>query len=232
MQLTVREVARLWQVSENVVYGWVRDGGLPAERLNDQYRFNRAELLEWATLRKMSIPQAFFQLGNGYGLHLDEALQAGGIFHDVKGANKEAVLRSVVEAMPLPANCDRAFLLQVFLSRESLGSTGVGDGLALPHPRYPMVLPIERPFITVNFLEQPIPYASADGKPVHTLFALLSPTVHTHLKLLARLSCGLQDPEFRAAIKRRAPAEEILRHAHRIEADFARPETKVPAEAH
>src|SRR5207302_1584437 len=86
------------------------------------------------------------------------------------------VNEAVVGAMPLPAGLDRNFLMQVFLSRESLGSTGVGDGIALPHPRYPMVLPIERPFITVNFLEQPIPYASADGKPVHTLFALLSPT--------------------------------------------------------
>jgi PTS system nitrogen regulatory IIA component len=222
MQLTVRDIAQMWKVDENTVYHWVADDKLPAETVHGNYRFNRTELLEWATLHKMVIPPELFRWGNG-GAHpaLDEALRLGGVLYKVQGADKETILRTIVDAMPLPSDCDRTILLQVFLSRESLGSTAVGDGIALPHPRYPMVLPVPQPFITLTFLEQPIPYGAADRQPVHTLFALVSPTMRVHLALLARLSCALRDPEFREVVRRRAPRDEILLHARRLEASFA-----------
>jgi PTS system nitrogen regulatory IIA component len=221
MQLTVRDIAQMWKVHENVVYRWVADDKLPAETVNGQYRFNRTELLEWATLHKMVIPPELFRWGNG-GTHpaVDEALRLGGMLYQVKGTDKESILQTVVDAMPLPSDLDRTILLQVFLSRESLGSTAVGDGIALPHPRYPMVLPVPQPFITLTFLEKPIPYGAADRQPVHTLFALVSPTMRVHLALLARLSCALRDEEFRAAVRRQAPRDEILSHARRVEASL------------
>jgi len=49
MQLTVRDVAKLLAVNEKTVYRWVQQSSLPGYRVNNQYRFNRAELLEWAT---------------------------------------------------------------------------------------------------------------------------------------------------------------------------------------
>jgi len=52
MQLTVRDAAKLLAVSEKTIYRWINQGSLPAYRVNEQYRFNRAELLEWATARK------------------------------------------------------------------------------------------------------------------------------------------------------------------------------------
>jgi PTS system nitrogen regulatory IIA component len=224
MQLTVRDVARLLNVQENAVYRWVKEDQLRAEEVNGQYRFNRSDLLEWATLRsKLVFPPEFFQMGGGDApITLDKALHFGGIHHNVKGADKESVLRAVVALMPLPPACDRDFLLQVLLTRESLGSTGIGEGIALPHPRYPMVLPVPHPFITLCFLEQPIPYAGGDGQPVHTLFALVSPNVRQHLGLLARLSCALSDPAFRDAVRRQRPGDELLVHACRVEETFAK----------
>jgi PTS system nitrogen regulatory IIA component len=82
------------------------------------------------------------------------------------------------------------------------------------------VLPVPQPFITLTFLEKPIPYGAADQQPVHTLFALVSPTMRVHLALLARLSCALRDEEFRAAVRRQAPRDEILSHARRVEASL------------
>jgi PTS system nitrogen regulatory IIA component len=224
MQLTVRDIAHMWKVHENTVYRWVADDKLPAETVNGQYRFNRTELLEWATLHKMAIPPELFRWGNG-GAHpaLDEALRLGGVFYNLKGDDRETILQAIVEGMPLPGDCDRTILLQVLLSRESLGSTAVGDGIALPHPRYPMVLPVPQPFITLTFLEKPIPYGTADQQPVHTLFALVSPTMRVHLALLARLSCALRDSEFRDVVRRRAPREEILLRARQLGASFAAP---------
>ena len=66
MQLTVRDVARLLKVDENAVYRWVKEDQLRAEEINGQYRFNRSDLLEWATLRsKLVFPPEFFQMGGG-----------------------------------------------------------------------------------------------------------------------------------------------------------------------
>src|SRR5262249_19313056 len=141
MQLTVRDAARLLQVGENVIYRWISEQGLPAEQVSGQYRFNRAELLEWATIRKMSVSPTLIA-GNGRPApSLHDPRRRAGIHARVPGATKEAALREATQRMPLPANLDRDFLLQVFLSREAQSSTGVGDGIALPHPRYPTVLP-------------------------------------------------------------------------------------------
>lgn len=221
-QLSVREVSKMLKVPESVVNGWVGASGLPAERVNGQYRFNRSELLEWATQHQQDLPPEIFHAENGNGLvSLEQALRLGGIVYQVKGADKETVLRAVIETMPLPADYDRSFLLQVFLSREAIGTTELGNGLAIPHPRYPVVLPVNHAFITLCFLEQPIPFTASPTSTsggVHTLFALVSPTVRGHLSLLARLAAALRDGPFLEAIRRRAPAEEILATTHRIEA--------------
>jgi len=64
---------------------------------------------------------------------------------------------------------------------------------------------------------QPIDFGARDGKPVHTLFLLATPTVNAHLTMLARLAAALHDPEFKSSVLRRAPASEILAHARRVD---------------
>jgi PTS system nitrogen regulatory IIA component len=220
MQLTVREAARLLNVSEKTVYRWINQGSLPAYHVNEQYRFNRAELLEWATAHKVNISADLFHEAESLGElpSLVGAIEAGGIFYHVGGTDKESVLRALVAAMPLPGDVDREFLVRVLLAREALGSTGIGDGIAIPHVRNPVVLHVPRPFICVCFLERPIEFGSLDGQPVFALFSLVNPTVRTHLHLLSRLSFALHDPRFKAVITRRAPREEILDEARRVEA--------------
>src|SRR6266446_9107793 len=100
MQLGVRDVSKLLNVSEKTIYRWVGQGILPAYRVNDQYRFNRAELLEWATSRRMNVSPDIFVEPESSATPvpgLVEALQAGGIFYRIGGTDKESVLRAVVE---------------------------------------------------------------------------------------------------------------------------------------
>jgi PTS system nitrogen regulatory IIA component len=59
-----------------------------------------------------------------------------------------------------------------------------------------------------------------DGQPVHTIFWIISPTIRAHLQLLARLSWALHDGAFKAAVSRRASADEVMKEAARIEAAF------------
>jgi PTS system nitrogen regulatory IIA component len=219
MQLTVRDVAHLLRVDENKVYHWVTDEDLPAERVNGRYRFNRSELLEWATVHKVPLCPACFQTSNGNGDRLpslEEAIAAGGVHHGVKGMDLPSALRAVVQRLPLPESVDREFLLQVFLNREASGSTGIGDGMALPHARYPFVLPVEQPIVAICFLDRSVPYGPR-GEAVHTLLTLISPTVRGHLGMLARISSALHHEGFHNALVRRAAATEILAQARRAE---------------
>jgi PTS system nitrogen regulatory IIA component len=135
--------------------------------------------------------------------------------------DKESVLAAVVELMRLPDEVDRRFLLQVILARESLGSTGVGDGIAIPHVRNPIVMHIPKPTVTLCFLEHPIEFDAIDGKPVNTLFTIVSPTVRSHLHLLSRLAFALRSEEFRGILSRQGSRDEIL-HALKRAATLGR----------
>jgi PTS system nitrogen regulatory IIA component len=221
-KLTVRDAAALLNVSEKSVYSWIEQGLLPASRIDDQYRINRTELLEWATARNLHVsPELFSELESegAPAPTLGDALRAGGIHYRIGGSDKAAVLRRVVEILDLPGDLDREFLYEVLLAREALGSTGVGDGIAIPHVRNPIVLHLARPIVTLCFLERPVDFGALDGRPVHTLFTLISPTVRAHLHLLSRLAFVLRDPRFSAVVRRQAPPDEI--HAALRDAETA-----------
>src|SRR5437879_408666 len=148
MQLGVREVSKLLNVSEKTIYRWVGQGILPAYRVNEQYRFNRAELLEWATSRKMNVSAAVFDEPESNSTPIPglvEALQAGGIFYRLSGAAKEGALRAVVEHMRLPEEVDREFLLRVLLAREALQS-----GRRRRHRHSPRAQPDRPPCVSAD----------------------------------------------------------------------------------
>ena len=160
-----------------------------------------------------------------------EALRSGGIITGLPGSDKGEILREVVERLRLPEDFDRSVLHQLFLSREAAGSTAVGDGIAIPHPRHPVVMPAGRPTLTLFFLDRPVDFGAPDRQPVHTLFVLISPTIRAHLRMLARIACALRDEHFRAVLKRRGSTEEILREVQRVEdsADRRSSETRESA---
>ena len=220
MQLNVREAAGLMQVPEKTIYRWIKEDALPCFKFNEQYRFNRAELLEWATAHRVNVPGDIFadpDKAKSSMPGLAEGLKAGGVHYHVGGADKESVLKSTIDVMSLPAEVDKSFLLRVLVAREALGSTGIGDGIAIPHVRNPIVLHVPRPTIALCFLECAIEFGALDGKPVHTIFAMVSPTISAHLNLLNRLAFALRQPEFSGAVAGRATADEILAAAARID---------------
>lgn len=228
MQLTVRDAARYLGFSEKTVYRMIKRGELPAYRVNDQYRFNRVELLEWAEARKINVAHDLVVEpdANAPPPRLSDAVRAGGIHYRVGGADKQAVLKTVVDLLHLPPEVSREFLLRVLLAREALGSTGFGDGYALPHPRNPIVLHVNEPQVAICFLDHPVDFGAVDGKPVHTLCTLVCPTVRAHLHLLATLATALRDPEVKKLLEARAAREEILAAIERIEARLAKQRAK------
>jgi PTS system nitrogen regulatory IIA component len=224
VNLSVRDAAGLLSVSEKTIYRWIKQQSIPAYQVQDQYRFNRAELLEWATSRRLNVSSEIVAEPEAAGRpvpSLVEALEAGGVHYRVSGTDKESALREVVQLLRLPEEVDRAFLLRVLLAREALATTAVGDGVAIPHVRNPVVLHIDRPAISLCFLEQPIPYGALDGQPVGSLVTIISPTTRAHLHLLARLSFVLKDARFRRALQSQDSRQAILERLRQVEARMA-----------
>jgi PTS system nitrogen regulatory IIA component len=214
MQLSVKDAAALLNVPEETIYEWIKHEHIPSYTINEQVRFNRSVLLEWATARNIQISPDLFSTaepGKNQLPALAAALTEGGVIYEVGGTDSASVLQSIVKVLKLPAEMDRDFLYQILLARESLGSTGVGDGIAIPHVRNPVVLHVSKPTVTLCFLQTPIDFQAVDGKPVNILFTLISPTVKTHLHLLSRLGFVLRNKEVKAALKGQAPQEELLR---------------------
>jgi PTS system nitrogen regulatory IIA component len=223
MQLSTRDASAVLNVTEATVIRWIRQRGLPARHVAGQYRFHRAELLEWATVNGVKLRADLFDRFDDEEPppNLADALERGGIFYGLRDTNRDRAIAALVEVLPLPADIDRSLLLRLFLAREDAASTGVGEGIALPHVRNPIVLHVPRPMVTLCFLEKPVDFGAIDGQPVHTLFAAVSPTTRAHLQLLARIAHALHDREFKTAVTAQAPAETILREARRVDAGLA-----------
>jgi nitrogen PTS system EIIA component len=103
------------------------------------------------------------------------------------------------------------------VSREQLASTGIGSGIAIPHPRDPLVVNIGEPIVILAFLKQPVDFAAIDSLPVKILFVLLSPSVRVHLQMLSRLMYALHDEMVRTLLQKKMPAAAILKRIGELE---------------
>jgi PTS system nitrogen regulatory IIA component len=225
MHLTVADVAALLRTPPKQIYRWIDEGELGCNWFHDQPRFNRTELLEWATARHLPIAVDQFLDDEGDDPNfptLVASLGAGGIHYNVGGGDRRSVLGAVVNVVQLPEE-EKETLVEVLMAREATGSTGIGDGIAIPHVRHPIVMGGSSASISLCFLQRPVDFCAIDGSPVHTLFLMISTTVRGHLQTLAKLGTALRDPNFKNAVLRRAPAEEILREAGRVEAGLPLP---------
>jgi PTS system nitrogen regulatory IIA component len=142
-------------------------------------------------------------------MRLIDILDESSIVADLHAHTKTAALETLVEAMSrtTPA-VDKQEILQVLLEREQLGSTGIGDGIAIPHGKSKALTAIISGF---GLSTQGIDFDSLDGKPAHLFFLLVAPenSVGTHLKMLARISRMLKNGEFRKKLLNATSQHEI-----------------------
>jgi PTS system nitrogen regulatory IIA component len=223
VQLTPRRASALLGVDEATLRRWIDDRGLPVHYADERPYIHPVELWEWAAEQGIAVPAALLDVARHQAEEmpaLSVLLQAGGIhLVDVRGADKAQVLAEVASRLPLPAGVDRQALTSMLEAREAMGSTGIGDGIAIPHVRNPIVLHVERPLVALFLLREPIEFDAVDGEPVKTLFVVVSPTIPLHLRLLARLGQVLQDPELRTLLRSGgASADAVLGRIRTLEA--------------
>lgn len=130
-------------------------------------------------------------------MKLTDILDESSIVADLQASTKTEALELLVDAMTRNSqSLDKQEILRVLLEREELGSTGIGDGIAIPHGKSPELEHIISGF---GLSKHGIDFDSLDGKPAHLFFLLVAPenSVGTHLKMLARISRMLKNVEFR-----------------------------------
>ena len=130
-------------------------------------------------------------------MKITDILDEASIIQDLRSTSKKGVLQELstvlVEGGKLP---DRDKAVQVLLEREKLGSTGIGDGIAIPHGKMKEIKELVTSF---GRSIDGVDFESIDNKPTYLFFLLVAPenSAGIHLKALARISRLLKDPSFR-----------------------------------
>lgn len=213
MQLTFREIEKAFEIEEKTLYHWLNDRQMPAVKADGQYFFNSVEVLEWALKFRIPLTLGALKLceKNRPGQKIfTSALMRGGVHFGIKGDRREEIFGEVLNFLPLPDPRDRSSLKEMLISREQSGTTGIGNGIAIPHVKHPVIFAGLDPVVGLFFLENPVDFAALDGERVHTLFVILSGSFKGHLSLLSRLAFCLQDESVKSVLSRRSNSEEIL----------------------
>lgn len=228
MALNLDDAAGLLGVSPATLRRWAREGQLGVLRPSGDYRFDEAELRSWARSHGLRLREAHASAGraawpsaasvsSSEQQPLTLALSQGGVLEAASAEDRDGLLHAMVEAIPLDGAADRPALLMQLLEREQLTSTGLGEGLAVPHPRTPSAAYSEEPVVMLALPATPLDWGALDGQPVHAAFLLVNPAPEVHLKILSRLAFVLRDPGFQTLLRERADFAEILTATAQLE---------------
>ncbi len=245
MDLKIKDVSELLNVSETTIRRWLGDSKIPAYKLNGQYRFSRIEIENWMMSQKLKVKENLVEPGELVSLKdsktqklianqigsqtfsLFRAVYKGGVINNVFGKTKKEVIFEAVKIIAAGMGLDADVIFELLMDRENLMPTALNHGIAVPHTRDFL---LQKPFdaVTVVYLDQPIEYGALDGQPVHTLFFLFANQDKTHLHLLAKLAHLTRSDEAIAFFQRRPSKKEVLAYLKEWEVKVKTPlETSV-----
>ncbi len=144
-------------------------------------------------------------------MKLSDILEEDNIIPDLKARDKKRAIEELTEAIVKGnPSLDKDSLVRVLLERESLGSTAIGDGVAIPHGKYSG---ISTPIISFGRSRKGLDFESMDDQPVFLFFLLIAPedSASVHLKALARIAKMLKDSNFRKVLIEATTKKELYK---------------------
>lgn len=220
MDLKLKDVAELLNVSETTIRRWMSESKIPYYRMNNQFRFSRSEIENWVLSCKQgkgkfspfaasdSATNNHERLNtNQFGLF--RAIHRGGVWFDVAGNTKEELIRTSMKLIATDLHLDADVLTDLLLDRERLMPTALSNGIAVPHTR-DFLLQEAFDVVAVVFPKKPVEYGALDGKPIHTLFFLFACDDKRHLHLLAKLAHLCSQSKNLDFLKKRPSKEQLL----------------------
>ncbi len=220
MKLPIEKMAGALDLPVTTIERWIRQGRIPIQRIGTDVVFSQAAVEKWAGTHNLSFSLAGNQAHVFAPESLDSlvsAMKKGKVCHRVPGTNAAGALKSAVDCIDCLTTDIRDELYGKLLEREQLASTGIGNGIAIPHPRDPLSKPPETPVITTCFLENGVNFNAIDDQPVFVFFLLISPTVKHHLHLLSRLSYCIRDRSFVSFLNTHPDATDVYSHVATFE---------------
>ncbi len=139
-------------------------------------------------------------------MELSHVLEVGRCGVDVRYADKAACLGDLAKRAAAALDLDKATILEGLVHRESLGSTGLGNGIALPHAR---LAALNAPFVMALRLRDPIAFDAVDDKPVDIVGLILLPLAGDKTNILACVARRLRDEATRRAIRKAKNADAL-----------------------
>jgi len=145
-------------------------------------------------------------------MKLTDFVVSDAILADLAASSKEDVIREMVASLKRSGSiveADEESIVEAILKREALGSTGIGNGVAVPHTKHPSV---DKLVATVALVKDGVDFASLDGEAVHILFLLISPPDRPgdHLRGLENISRHLKNQNFCSFFRQSKSKEEII----------------------
>jgi len=152
-------------------------------------------------------------------MKLMDLMDKKAIIPELTGKGKKEVLAELCQVVADQEGLETAPLLEVLLEREKLGSTGIGEGIAIPHGK---TTATDKLLVACGRSLQGVDFDSMDGKPTHIFFLLLAPenTAGAHLKALAKISRLLKDSDFRSKLLTASGTDEIYQLIASKDDDF------------
>jgi len=138
-----------------------------------------------------------------------EMLRLGGVHENVGGKDSLEVIADAVAQMGIQNEHHRAHLLSALIAREEMMGTGIGKGIAFPHPRNPVGKHEIQEFISICYLASPVDFGAPDGIPTSVAIFLVAATPKSHLETLSKVSRLCSMAEFIKLLEQRAPLKEI-----------------------
>lgn len=217
--LTQKEVAKLLGLPEATIRRWIDQGKIPIKILSKKTVLKKSEIINWAKAHNLEIKQDL-DPKKSYpenSFSLAAAIEKGGIYTGIQAEDTNTAFEKALNQLSFLINEDRKNILDGLLDREALASTGIGNGIAIPHTRGRLQLNLVSAHVPVIFLKEPIPFNAIDNCPVFVLFMIFTTHIKEHLKILSKLSFILRQETILNIIKDRNKNLDMLDQIKMVE---------------
>ncbi len=221
MILTLKELADYLRVNERTILRMLKTGQIKGAKIGGQWRFNGSQIdglfFPGGPVTSEDIPLADFTRSH-LGIPVSRVMHEQRMIMDLKSEDAEQLIKEL--ASPALFNTlllDIQDLQSRLFAREKLLSTGVGNGIAIPHPRDPIPTLRQPAVIVLGRSKKGIDFNAADGKPVHLFFLLCCQNMEIHLHVLGCLAQLLRNEQFIASCKTCDSATEVLKLVMELE---------------
>jgi PTS system nitrogen regulatory IIA component len=221
--MTVSQVATYLHLAEKTVVRMAQRAEIPAAKVASQWRFMRSIVREWlaAQMRALPVGRAGADGTGGGLLTLADLIRPELMVPDVRPGSKEDILRQLVVPLrqaSFARESDK--FLNGLVERERLMSTAVGNGLAIPHPRRPILGMFPEPAIALGICRAGVDFDAIDDRLVHVFLMVCATREEVHLQLMAKIAwLSRQDvmPKLRDVRDGAEAREMIAAAAHALE---------------